>query len=229
MNRRLASLLTRLYPPAWRARYGAEFEVLLASGRGGLRTVANIFWSALQERLSPTPGLRESRSQFQSWCLRAPWAMFGLAPLFLLAGAYLVACCYLWSGWQIFLPGADTPFGGRPSGPVYGFENIYFQAGKFYYFAAPLLVGWAIGLIAIRQRVKMLWPMIGLVLIAWMGGAARIEANRITVHGGLGHISMHFALGPSSQDINNNLFHFLVILSLTVLPYLIWRLVPARG
>src|SRR5271166_6501245 len=30
--------------------------------------------------------------QFQSWCVRAPWAMFGLAPLFVLAGAYFVAC-----------------------------------------------------------------------------------------------------------------------------------------
>src|ERR1019366_3953146 len=26
--------------------------------------------------------------QFQSWCVRAPWAMFGLAPLLLLAGSY---------------------------------------------------------------------------------------------------------------------------------------------
>ena len=49
--------------------------------------------------------------QFQSWCVRAPWAMFGLAPLFLLAGSYFVALLILWSGWKIFLPGADTPFG----------------------------------------------------------------------------------------------------------------------
>src|SRR5438093_12523785 len=32
------------------------------------------------------------KRQFQSWCVRAPWAMFGLAPLCLLAGAYFVAC-----------------------------------------------------------------------------------------------------------------------------------------
>src|SRR5487761_1357617 len=29
--------------------------------------------------------------QFQSWCVRAPWAMFGLAPILLLAGAWFVA------------------------------------------------------------------------------------------------------------------------------------------
>ena len=33
--------------------------------------------------------------RFQSWCVRAPWAVFGLAPLFLLAAAYLVACLIL--------------------------------------------------------------------------------------------------------------------------------------
>ena len=32
--------------------------------------------------------------QFQSWCVRAPWATFGLAPLFLLAGAWFVACLF---------------------------------------------------------------------------------------------------------------------------------------
>src|SRR5579872_3635721 len=46
--------------------------------------------------------------QFQSWCVRAPWAIFGLAPLFLLAWAYFVACLILWSGWKIFLPETVT-------------------------------------------------------------------------------------------------------------------------
>jgi len=50
--------------------------------------------------------------QFQTWSSRAPWAIFGLAPLLALAAAYFIACLYLWCGWQIFLPRADTPFGG---------------------------------------------------------------------------------------------------------------------
>lgn len=56
MNRVVARLLTRLYPAAWRERYGEEFEALLQNGRGGLRTSANVFWSALGERISPTRG-----------------------------------------------------------------------------------------------------------------------------------------------------------------------------
>ena len=53
------------------------------------------------------------KRQFQSWCARAPWAMFGMAPALVLATAWGVALFILWSGWNIFLPGADTPFGGH--------------------------------------------------------------------------------------------------------------------
>ena len=134
--------------------------------------------------------------QFQSWSARAPWAIFGLAPLLLLAAAYFVACLYLWCGWKIFLPAADTPFGSRPVGSIYEFANLYFQAGKLYYFAAPILVGWGVGLVAVRQRLKAVWPAVGLALIAWMGGTAQIHAGRTAAPRGLGHISMQFfALG----------------------------------
>jgi hypothetical protein len=63
VNRTAARLLTRLYPRAWRERYGAEFEALLESGdevRSGLRSdirmAANVLWSALREHMYPTRG-----------------------------------------------------------------------------------------------------------------------------------------------------------------------------
>jgi hypothetical protein len=56
MNPRLARLLVRLYPRAWRERYGAEFAALLETGRGGLRAAVNVIWSALGERIFPTVG-----------------------------------------------------------------------------------------------------------------------------------------------------------------------------
>jgi hypothetical protein len=57
MNSTVAHLLTRLYPRAWRDRYGAEFETHLQTGPGDLRASANVVWSALRERVFPTPGL----------------------------------------------------------------------------------------------------------------------------------------------------------------------------
>ena len=56
MNLRMARLLTRLYPRAWRERYGAEFEVLLVESDGGIRADVDVIWSALLERISPTQG-----------------------------------------------------------------------------------------------------------------------------------------------------------------------------
>lgn len=154
--------------------------------------------------------------QFQSWCVRAPWATFGLTPLFLLAGVYFVACFILWSGWRVFLPGTSTPFV-----PIHGFAIFYFGVGRLLYFGAPILVGWGIGLIAVRQRFKAVWPAASLVEIALIGATAQVHASR---PGGVGHIGMDLAVGPSVQGVSYALFHALVILSLTVLPYLIWRL-----
>jgi hypothetical protein len=56
MNRRLAHLLTHLYPRRWRERFGAEFEELLLSGSGGLRTTVNVVRSAIREHIFPTRG-----------------------------------------------------------------------------------------------------------------------------------------------------------------------------
>jgi hypothetical protein len=52
----LAKALTRLYPRAWRERYGTEFEALLADENSSLRALADIVRAALCERLFPTQG-----------------------------------------------------------------------------------------------------------------------------------------------------------------------------
>ncbi len=189
--------------------------------------------SAALTRLGGTDGLYKAmveQRQFQSWCARAPWATFSLGPLFLLAGAYLVACIYLWWGWRAFLPDADTPFGVRNAGSIFALQNIYFQAGRLYYFAAPVLVGWGIGLLAARQRLKPTWPVVGLAMLAWTGATARIHASLTGVTGGLGHVSMNFlTVGSTGEAVAGNVLHALVIFMLTVLPYLIWRLLKAHA
>ena len=38
------------------------------------------------------------------------WAVFGLAPVGLLAVTYFVSLFVLWSGWRMFLPSERTPF-----------------------------------------------------------------------------------------------------------------------
>jgi len=162
--------------------------------------------------------------QFKSWCVRAPWATFGLAPLCLLAGAYLVACVYLWFGWKTFLPRADSPFGSQ-MGPVGSFANIYFQAGKFYYFSAPVLVGWGFAILAARQRLRAIWPTVGCILIAWMGATAQIHASQTAVRDKLGHISMNFFTFGAGREHNflGTLLNALVIFTVASIPYFFWR------
>ena len=222
MSPSLARVLTSLYPRYWRERYGEEFEAFLQSGPSDLRTFANVVWSALWERISPTPELQRSEISrsfpFPSWLVRAPWAMFGLVPLFLLAGAYFVACLILWSGWRFFLPETDTPFV-----RIDGFAIFYFGVGRLLYYGAPILIGWGIGFVAAQQRFKAFWPGIGLILMAFLGSMAQVHASR-PGSGGAGRISMGLALGPSERGVPDFLFHSLLILAPTVLPYLLWRL-----
>ena len=94
MNPRLARLLVRLYPRAWRERYGAEFEALLETGRGGLRTSANVVWSALGERIFPTlGGIMNQPTRSFGAIVKMPSAFvpmaMSLTALAMLAGVYV--------------------------------------------------------------------------------------------------------------------------------------------
>lgn len=163
-----------------------------------------------------------AKPELRAWSTRAPWLAFGILPLALMLGLYAVACFILWSGWRIFLPAANSPFGSG-NGSLFTLENIYFQAGRFIYFSAPLLIGWGIGLIAARQRLKLAWPAAGLAMIAWMGATARIQANRTLVVRGLGHIRLSFVAGTSPSVLLANFFHAAIFFALGVLPYAAWR------
>jgi hypothetical protein len=228
MNPRLARFLTRLYPLAWRKRYGGEFEALLEEGRDDLGTLFDVAWSALRERIQPTQGHTVEQDScvgpVHRWWEQVLSAIFCLAPMLMLAGAYAIACLILWAGWRMFLPECDSPFGAGAR----GFANLYFQADKHYYCAAPVLVSWWFEFIAVRLRVKAVWLTVGLMLVAWMGAAARIQANRGTVRSGLGHISMDFAFWSFIPNAHDGMLHATTILLLAVLPYLLWRLHEAR-
>jgi len=80
MNPKLAHLLTRLYPPAWRERYGDEFQAMLELGPGDLHTFANSVWSAAHERIFPTQGdtMDQDPSSFRT-VLKLPSAFLPLA------------------------------------------------------------------------------------------------------------------------------------------------------
>jgi hypothetical protein len=49
-------MITRLYPPRWRQRYGEEFEAMLELGPGDLGTLLDSAGSAVREHIFPTRG-----------------------------------------------------------------------------------------------------------------------------------------------------------------------------
>lgn len=178
--------------------------------------------SAALARIGKTEDLAQAlieQRQFQSLCVRAPWAAFGFVPLFALAGAYFVACMILWSGWQLFLPGAESPFI-----PLNGVSILYFGVGRMLYFGAPVLIGWGISVIAARQRLNPFWPTAGVALIASIAAATQVQTTRSGVTGSAGKISIDLAPGSSIEAISASLAHAALILCLAILPYLIWRL-----
>jgi len=60
MNRRLAHLLTRMYPRRWRERYGEEFEDFLLARRGDVKTWMDVVRAAMGERIHPSLNTCES-------------------------------------------------------------------------------------------------------------------------------------------------------------------------
>ena len=159
-----------------------------------------------------------AQPQFQSFTARAPWAVFGLTPFILLAVLWLISLCLLRLGWHLFLPGAITPFGSVPGQQLLDFRNIYFQVNRALYLGAPILVGWSMVLIAIRQRRRALWPMLSLILLTLLAATSHVQANRLEVPTGLGHIRVDFALRPAAQNE-----YALAVLLLALLPYITWR------
>jgi hypothetical protein len=164
------------------------------------------------------------KRQLQAWSARAPWAMFSAGPLACLAGAYLIACCILWTGWRMFLPETKTPFV-----PVDGLAVFYFGIGRMIYWGAPVLVGWGIGVTAARQRLKATWPLVGLALIALVGCTAQVHAIRAAMPGGSGRVSMSLTIGPSFEENLGRLMYALAIFAVTGLPYFAWRWKRARA
>ncbi len=165
-----------------------------------------------------------AQPQIQSLSARAPWAIFSFTPLLLLAILWFLSLCLLRLGWHLFLPGAITPFGSVPGQQFLDLRNIYFQLNRALYLGSPILVGWCMVLIATRQRLRALWPMLSLILLALLAATSHVQANRLAVPTGLGHIRVDFALRPAAQNE-----YALVVFLFALTPYLLWKLQSSRN
>jgi hypothetical protein len=159
-----------------------------------------------------------AQPNLHSLAARAPWAVFSLTPIALLAGVWFLALCLLRLGWRFFLPGADTPFDTLGPHAFLDPLNIYFQLDRALYLGAPILAGWCMLLVAARQRLDVLWPIVSLAILAALAATSHVQANRLAVPTGLGHIRVDFALRPAPQNE-----YALAVLLLSLAPCLLWQ------
>ncbi len=159
-----------------------------------------------------------ARKELRSWTVRAPWAAFLLAPLMGFVVVSIAGLALIVSIVQRHRPDALSPailpdwFGGLHTA-VTGFDL----------YVLPVLLGWTIVLVALRQRSTMLWPLLGMVVIALIGGAAQLNMILPTAPGMHGEISVGMGLLPPYAEFGNSVARVSINLVLTLPFYLVLR------
>ena len=203
-------------------RYIVELEDHLNELRAQEDTEA-----AALARLGTAEGLAKpmlDRSEFRSWTARAPWAVMVLGPTLtmiatgvaLAFGGVGLALLYYWiAPW----PGRVEPI------PL---QNFVHAAAAFTVLILPLMIGWAAAGIAIRQRLRLLWPLIGLALFAIISGTFGIEIVFPKTLGEHGELTLGFSwLTPEAQGnlypLHISPVRWIANLALLIGPYLALR------
>lgn len=156
------------------------------------------------------------RLELRSWMARAPWVVLGAGSVLGLVTVWCVVLLIFWSGWVWFLGGS---LGGSQGSfaPPHAFAIVYFGAGRMLYYCAPLVVGWGMILLAGRQRMQAVWPVIlGSIIVALVGATGDVD-----VRPAAGDIGIRFFPPPS--QLGNAAGHALLLFVLVVIPYLVWR------
>ena len=101
--------------------------------------------------------------------------------------------------------------------PPHRFALAYLGAGRVLYYCAPLVTGWGMIMLAARQRVQAVWPVIlGLIVVALLGATGDVD-----VRPDAGDVGIRFF--PPASQLAGAACHALVLFALVALPYLVWR------
>jgi len=165
MNKRLAHSLTGLYPRAWRARYGEEFQALLESHPNNVRALCDVVGRAIYERLFYVGGFNMNPDQ---------------RSLALMAYAWLAAVA---AGANFYWTVADTPMATvmRSHSTLFALWTLI-QVGALLAFAAVVIVGLPTFVTVARTALSARrWGVVGrlaapliaaVVTLLWMAAAA---------------------------------------------------------
>jgi hypothetical protein len=121
-----------------------------------------------------------ARPSLRSWTARAPWAALALTPVAVLTLAYVIPILAL--SWWI---------GPYPAGMPDATQGLIRSICAFDAFTLPWITACVVAVVAARQRLPLVWPLLGLAVVADVGAAFRAHVLWP------GHVALH----PSDWSI----------------------------
>ena len=130
-------------------------------------------------------GAMISRREFRALSSKAPVATYMVAPSAALALCTALAMAGVVLTSMLLRGAARTP-SDLPAWSKSLVDGVVFFANNM----VPVLLGWALGATAIRQRSSLFWPVLGLVLLAVVGAAVQVG---VTLPSATGHGEIEFS------------------------------------
>jgi len=153
------------------------------------------------------------RRELRSWAHRWPWAIYGLAPLFVLPASIGVVMAAL------FVP----PYllaRAQGLGSIGGwFQSLTAATLRVSMLGVPLVVAAGVCLAAGRRRAPLLWPIIGVLLVSLLGGALDLQIRWPRPPEQHGALSVSLSLLPPFPDVGGMLVRAALSCLLVLVPF----------
>ena len=133
-------------------------------------------------------------TRFRSWAHRAPWAVFMVAPLAALISVYFATQVLTVIIVELFGSGISHV----PMQVPGWFSAFYSTVIDFNLYLLPLLCGWVLSVLAIRQRMALAWPIIGLCVVAVFCGLETFSVNWAAAPNHLNSVGTSWAFLPGA-------------------------------
>jgi len=149
-------------------------DLIAAEERAGHeRDLAEKLALARLGRLDELAKAMIAQRRFRSWTSRAPWAVFLLAP-------FLAVLCGLIVTVVLMVALSRTVI----VDPTHGYNLVPDWYGSFIALIAgfnecvlPQLLGWAMTTVAVRQRMRPVWPILGFLMVAVLCGSQSYQID----------------------------------------------------
>jgi hypothetical protein len=164
----------------------------------------------------------------RSWGAKAPWAVYGIAPLLGVMTIYALALATFVGIFEAHRPAPSA----HPVLPGW-FATAAITLSYLHNLVLPLLIGGGIACMATRQRMPALWPSLALLVVGIVGGAGVSEVRLPKGPDDYVELVVGWSFLCPYVNLDSAFRHIAVILLLTLVPYLAWHVwrkaVPRPG